>query len=236
MTEALAALRERLREPTAAAWQNTELRRWIMEAARDIARRTKCFEKSGTVAVIANTRTYTAPVDMLIDGIQAAYFTPTGSSQEYPVEYREIASLGHVWLMNGAIDKSYKPDIFTIWGVVPTASILLYPIPNVNGTFTIYYYRLPADPFATNYSSAASDGTTIDIPEGWIDLVYDGAEYRAWRRDRKDNWQEAKQLFEESLNTLANSAGSHSQQPQFITPYRMPTPYWQQPGYPVGGY
>ncbi len=36
----------------------------------------------------------------------------------------------------------------TLWGVVPTASLILYPVPSQDGTLTVYYYRLPVDAWA----------------------------------------------------------------------------------------
>lgn len=233
MSAFLTGIRERLRETSASTWTDTQLRRYAMEACREVARRTKCFEKTTTVSVSANTRTYTAPTDMLIDGLKGAYYTPTGQSQLYPVEYRDIKSLDHLWLMNQAIDTSAMPTMMTIWGVVPTASIILYPVPTTAGTLTLYYYRLPTDYWAPSYAAASDASNSIDIPEGYIDLVYDGAEYMALRNDRDARWQEAKALFDDKLQQMIYDAGSHSREPQFLTPYRGPMPPWGN-GYGMG--
>lgn len=227
MSDFLTGIRARLRETAASTWTDTELRRWSQEACRDIARRTKCFEKTATISVTANTRTYTAPTDMLIDGLKGAYYTVTGQSQLHPLEYRDIKSLDHVWLMNQAVDTAPEPTMFTIWGVVPTASLILYPVPSTSGTLTVYYYRLPTDPWAPTYAASSDASTNIDVPEGYIDLVYDAVEYMALRNDRDSRWQEAKALYDEKVNAMVYDAGSHSREPQFITPYRGPMPPWR---------
>lgn len=224
MTNFLVAIRERLREPSVVTWTDTQLRRWAMEACRDVARRTKCFEKSTTIAITANLRAYTAPTDLIADGWKNAYFSPTGQSQQFKVEYRDLTSLDHAWLQNQAVDTSATPSYCTIWGVVPTASLLLYPVPSQAGTLTVYYYRLPADLWAPTYAAASDSTNTIDIPEGYIDLVLDGCEYMALRNDRQDRWKEVKQLFEDKVGEMIYDSASHSGEAQYVTPYRTPMP------------
>lgn len=224
MAQYLVGIRERLSEPTASVWTDVQLRRWSQEICRDIARRTKCFEKTTTIAVTALVRAYTAPTDLLVDGWKNAYFTPDGQTQMFKVEYRDLTSLDHAWLQNQGVDTSATPSYCTIWGVVPTASLILYPVPSQDGTLTVYYYRLPVDAWAATAYASGLDSTALDIPEGYIDLVYDGVEYMALRNDQQSRWQEAQALYNEKINQMIYDAASHSREAQFVTPYRTPMP------------
>lgn len=224
MAQYLIGIRERLSEPTASVWTDVQLRRWSQEVCRDMARRTKCFEKTTTQAVTANVRAYTAPTDLLVDGWKGAYFAPTGQSQMFKVEYRDISSLDHVWLQNQGVDTAAVPSYCTIWGVVPTASLLLYPVPSQAGTLTIYYHRLPVDAWAATAYATGLDSTALDIPEGYIDIIYDGVEYIALRQDQQARWQEVNALYEAKINAMIYNVASHSHEAQYVTPYRTPMP------------
>jgi hypothetical protein len=244
MTEALAAMRVRLDEPVAAQWSDADLRRWLAEGQRDIARRTKCFEKTASLAVTANNRFVTAPSDLLTDGIRAAYFTSTSSyavtsttsTQLHPLEYTNIKSLDHAWIMNQAQDKAHRPSMFTMWGMVPTASFILYPVPQVAGSLILYYFRAAIDPWASNYTSASNDSSSLDVPLGWEDAVYEYAEYNALRKDNSPRWQDAFSLYEKKIQNLMYATQTHSDQPSFITPYRTPAPPWGMGRFGYGGF
>ena len=210
-------VRENLEEPSARAWTDAELDRWINEGCRDIARITECLRASTTVAVTGGTQTYTGPTDIV--RIYRVQWEPTGSTQKYPLEPREINTLDSVWWTSQSISTG-TPQFFYTWGFPPSVTIGLYPTPTVNGNLRVFYARLSAD--------VTNGATTLDIPEGWHDAVAEYATYRALRRARDPRWQESYARYTETAsNLMATSAGPGAvwtTAPGLITP-RMPVGY-----------
>lgn len=190
---AVTALRERLDETTAAQWTDVQLRRWLNEGIRDIARRTRHYVDKDTIAVTANDGEYTVAEDVLF--IKHVYFQPTGDSRQIPLEPRAFEAMNQVWLDRQDQAAGY-PMIFTTYGYAPTLVIKLYPVPSVAGTLTLHVARLPADLDVT-----AGTGN-IDAPTGWLEVAYDYAEYMALRKDRDPRWQESFQLYESKVAGL----------------------------------
>ncbi|MGH9201916.1 MAG: DUF6682 family protein, partial [Vicinamibacterales bacterium] len=190
-----ADVRTRLDEASASFWSNDEIRRWINEACRDIARRAEVLPKLSTIAALAAVRAYTLPTDAI--RIYRAEFIPTGQTNIYPLQYKDYASLDAVWGSMQQITQGY-PQYFTMWGFPPTLQVYLYPVPSTAGTLNVFYYRLPAD-LATD---GTGDATAVDIPQGWWDLAAQYCEYVALRKDRNPVWQESKAIYEENLNHM----------------------------------
>lgn len=175
-------LRSRLNERAEAFFTDVELRTWINEGARDIARKTEALRAYATVSITANTQDYvTGPTDLI--RIHRVEFTPTGSSQRVPLIYRDRSAMDVVWGTHQAITTSYWPEYYTTWLYPGTTAmqISLFPIPAVAGTLRVWYYKFPTA-LATGGSASA---TTLDIPEGWEDLILEYAEARAHLK-RKD--------------------------------------------------
>lgn len=190
----LGDIRSRLDEPTSRFWSDEELRRWINEAARDIARRAEVLEASTTVSVVAGTNEYTLATDII--RVYRALWTPTGSTQNYPLDYQDFNSLDAAgWTFT--VSQGY-PAVYTLWGYPPSLKMILYPKPTVAGTITYYYYKLPTD-LALDGSAAAS---TVTLPSGWEDLIALYVEYVAMRKDGNPRWQEAKSLYEMELGEM----------------------------------
>lgn len=209
LTTALTSVRELLDEPTARAWSDTELTRWINEACRDMCRTTEVLQTKADISITAGTQEYTAPTDAV--RIYRAEYTRTGESTIYPLEYRDFNAVDAVAWTQRAITQS-TPFLFTMWGVVPSLKITLYPKPSSAGTLTVYYYRLP---------TAVSGGSdTLDIPQGWEDAVYAYVEYRALRRDRDPRWQEAKAEYDEKVQNLYTLSRRLTDQAGVVTPYQ----------------
>lgn len=205
MATALIAVREALEEPTERQWTNVELRRWINEGMRDVARRTRCLASRSDVVAVAGTQEYTMPTDVV--AVHRVEYRATGNSQVYPLEYRDFESMDEVWWTHQSITQS-TPAIWTQWGFPPSLKLVVYPKPSIGGTFKVFYYRLPV---AIN-TNGSEDANTLEVPEGWEDAVYHYAEYRALRKDRDPRWQEAKARYEEVLGDLHDTAIRYSSQ------------------------
>lgn len=209
----LAKVRTRLNEAVASFWTDAALRDWINEAAADIARVTESIRATASVSVVANTGSYAfAPTPSAIR-VTELEFTPTGQSLVLPLEYRDRTAMREVWGTWQATGKGY-PSFWTSWGAPGLShTVQLYPVPSVAGSLTVYHYRFPAV-LATDGTAAAS---TVEIPAGWDDVIVDGVEYRALRRDRDPAWQDAYNLFNEHLGQLAEAGIRFSDQAGLVT-------------------
>lgn len=191
----LTMARERLDETTARYWTDAELRRWINEAARDIARRTETIQDRDTVSVLAGTQEYTLADDIL--RVHRVEFVGTGDTAVHPMEYMDFNNMDQLWVTRKAQDRG-TPRVFSLYGFVPNLKIILYPISDRSGTLTVYSFRLPAE-LATDGSAASS---TVEIPEGWEDLVIEYVLYQGQLKDGNQDWQALKQLYEQKLDDM----------------------------------
>lgn len=217
---AISRVREQVGEPTAAQWSQAELRRWIMDAAKDIARRSKCLRGSSTFSTVAGTDTYTITTRLI--EIYHVDYLRSGWPAARPLTYVDVptkASFGYT--------PSTYPNFYALWGFPPSLSMILYPTPSASSdTVTYWYYRLPADLSL----KGADDAQNVEIPEGWENLLYLYAEYAARRRDeQRDAWVEAKQLYESELSDLIAAARYTRQAGQIVDD-------WQSYDYQFGPY
>lgn len=191
----VANARSRLDEPTANQWTDVEIRRWINEAAKDIARRTESLQATASINSIASTQQYTAPVDTLrvyrVEYIDA-------SNKSTVLEYRDFNNMDSVW-WSSQLTVTGTPQLYTMWGFPPTLKIVVYPTPQSSAdAFKVYYYRTATE-LATDGTAGSS---TVDVPTGREELVIDYVEYMALRKDRDPRWQEAKALYDEKVNNM----------------------------------
>lgn len=196
---ALLAIRARLDEPTSQYWTETDLRRWINEIALDMARRTESLRGTYDQPVVVGTAAYTPAFTSTTNlyRIYAVEFIPTGSTLTYPLEYRDRQGASEVWgIMQ---DTQGTPAIWTSWGAPPSLSIQVYPSPSQSGTLKLWYYRQPS---ILTVDTPADSATTVDIVDGWEDVLVDGVEYKAKRRDGDQGWTEAKQEYEQHLEAM----------------------------------
>jgi len=204
--EILAKVRLRLDEATdGVGWTDPELRGYINEGFRDIARRTETIQVSSTISAVAGTQEYTLPAD--ITRLHHAEYRATGSTQVHELEYQDFKNLNAVaW--TGKDSTQGTPSICTMWGYPPSLKLIVYPKPSLAGTITFYYYSVPPA-LATD----GSDGTdTIPVPTGWEDLVVEYATYLAFRRDQNDQWQGARLAYEDSLQRMIDMTRQWSDQ------------------------
>lgn len=207
--------RERLDEATATFWTTTELERWANDGLRDIARRCELLQDRDDITVVAGTREYTAPSDVI--RIHRVELRITGDSSVYPLEYADFNNMDAVWWNQQAITQG-TPIYYTTWGFPPTLKIVLYPTPSAGGTLKVFNYRMPA---------TATSASEIELPTGWDDVLVDYIEYCALRKDRDPRWQEAKQLYEQRLSDLYDLTRRWTDQAGHITPgYHGGAPLW----------
>jgi hypothetical protein len=178
-------------------FDDRELRIWINEACRDIARRTDCLRDTDTVTAVASTQAYTMAADVLkIDRVE---YVATGQSDRRALQYMDLNSMDKYW-GTSQTQSTGTPQYWTSWGTPPALSLKLYPTPSLGGSIYVYHYRLPAE-LATNDTSAVN--TSIDVPSGWEDVVLDYLEYRAFLKDgQPQRAQMAKQQYEQNLEAI----------------------------------
>ena len=186
------AIRERLNEAAEGQWTNTVLNRWINEARRVIAREAETYELEATLAITAAVQDKAAPTDLF--RVHRAAFHPTGSSAVYKLEPRTLHALDAIGMTQLHISTQY-PQFFALM-LRPAMTIRMYPTPSVAGNLKLIYYAVPAD--------ESTDGNPLsDLPEGWHDLIYDYAEWKAFRRaGRMQLAAEARDQFQQNLQDM----------------------------------
>ena len=215
---AVTALRERLDETTAAQWTDVQIRRWLNEGIRDIARRTRHYWDIDTIAVTADDGEYVVSDDVL--HIKHVYFNPDGDTgRQIPLEARAFEAMNQLWWDRQDQSAGY-PSIFTTFGYAPTLTIKLYPVPSVAGTLKLHVARLPADLDVTSGTG------NIDVPTGWLEVAYDYAEYMALRKDRDPRWQESYQMYEEKVQGLIDMGEYINAPGEFVPTHSGVLPSW----------
>lgn len=203
------AARDLIAENSPRRWENPMLRRWIMEGASDIARRTECLQTTKDFVATTGTQQYILPNDVI--RVYRTEYTPPNQSQIYPLEYRDWNTMDEVW-WTAQSQTVMRPEYFTMWGFPPQLTFVCYPTPESAGTFRLFYYRLPT-PIDL---SGAEDDALVEVPEGWDDLVTEYCIYMALRRDSDQRWQEAKALYDQKLEDLNEAALRWSDQAGMI--------------------
>lgn len=224
--ELLTQVRDRLAESTAAQWSDPQLRRWINEGSRDIARRTESLLDRDDVSVTASTQEYAAPTDAI--RLHRVEWRPTGSDQVHALEYRDIQASDEIWGTFQEVNEG-TPVLYGTWGFPPNLKIRLWPIPSEAGSLKVFYYRAPTE-LATD---GTADASSVEIWTGWEDVLADYCEFRALRRDRDPRWVEAKGMYDEKLVALFDASRRAVDQTGMIVsdsgamvPGWLANPYW----------
>lgn len=200
-------LRARIDEPVENRWKDRELRTWINEGLREVATRTECLRDTASIAVVAGTQSYTMPTDIVRE--HNVEFDPTGSQQTFTLERRDYRAMQQ-WWGSYQTTSGYAPSFYTTWGFPGDMQVIIYPVPSVDGTLTVFYYRLPA--LLSVFGDA--DGTAVEVPEGWESVVLDWAEQKAYFKDRRpQDAGIAKERFDQGLSALAETAIRYSDAP-----------------------
>ena len=218
LSTALTNVRSLLDEPNPQFWQNSELTNWINEACADIARRVEWKRTTANITVTEGTQDYTAPEDVY--RIYRLEYVPVGSDSQttYTCEFRGYMEMDQIWGINQQWPASY-PLYYTLWKVPPSMTIILYPVPAQGGQLNVYYYQqiTPASNPDTDY---------IDALEGWEDVVYDYAVYRALRKDADPRWQEFKATYEDKIMYMIDSTRTFQDQAGTFSTGQAALPEW----------
>lgn len=201
-------------------YSDTEITDWINDGCRDIARRTEDLENiSTTMQAIVGTANYALPADTI--RVHRVEFIPTGSTQLYPIELRNRNEIDQLIGFNPTVQSSY-PKVAWLWGTPNNSTYPLtmsfYPVFSMAGQINIWYFRMPirlGDPVAdpTQYQRS------VDVVEGWDDLVVDYATCRALQKARNPEWKERKQEYEARLVSMIEVTRQwHDQMNQVINP------------------
>lgn len=198
-------VRDRLDEPSARQWTERQLRTFIIEGARDMARRSMQLLDTVNVSVTAATPEYTVAANVL--EVHAAYWTPTGETRKVPISPKAYSAMDSMWLTERDSAVSSDPAFFTVWGFAPQLKLRIWPATATAGVVQLMVSRLPTAPAL----DGTQDSNALDVPEGWPDLIVDYAEFTALRKDRDGRWQEAKALYDEKLNALIEAGNALTQ-------------------------
>ncbi len=209
---AITQVRARIDEedPASGFVSDAQIRVWLNEGQREVARRSNWKRTDTTISVTAGTQYYVAPSAVI--QILRLEFKPTGSTQVYPLEYVEINAMDVVW-GTGQTQRTGIPDTYTLVSANPL-SIQLFPTPSQNGNLKLYYYSMPTD-LATADTSDAND--PLDVPTGWEDLVVEYASAEAFRKARDmPSFQMAMAAFDRKLNRLLETSVQSTVAPGYI--------------------
>ena len=221
VTQAILNIRDLLDEPNPQFWTNAELQRWINEACADFARRTRTLRVQTTVAVTANTQNYTAPANLL--SLYRLEFQPTSTGQVfiYPLEFMGYNESDQAWGVYQTFPAAW-PQMFTLWGNPPNLTIRLFPVPDQAGTLNVFGYRQSVDAVLTT--------DAVDILTGYEEAVYEYVVYKAQRKDKDPEFQNAKARYEEIVQGAMDNTGWYTDQPNQFTTGQSQWPPWAMAG------
>lgn len=211
--------RTRLNELTARAWTDQQLREWVNEGARDIARKTEALEDRDSITVVVGTSEYTLDPDII--RVHRVEITPTGedtTALEY-VDVKDLDSFG--WRQR--TQRQDRPYVYSIWGSGRTLKLITYPVPGTAGVITVWAYITPPALVENAATDAAVD---VQIPQAWDDILLDYIEYRAMRKDRDPRWQEAKAMYDTACGEMFDNTRRWVDQAGMILPGGSHLPTW----------
>lgn len=217
--EFITRARSRLDETFARLWTEQDLRAWINEGARDIARRTEALEDRETIPAVLSQSEYTISSSAI--RVHRVEFTPT-SENTIRLEYMDIKNMDNYGWHDRARTQD-RPWIYSIWGSGRTLKLITFPAPAVAGDFTVWYYRLPTALSETGTTQSASH---VEIPQGWDDILLDYVEFRALRKDRDPRWVEAKAMYDENSGAMYDATRRWVDESGLIMPDSGPLPTW----------
>lgn len=213
-------VRQQLDEPVERFWKETELRNWINDALKDVARKTESIQSyDSTVLAVAGTAKYSFPSDLF--RVHRIEYIPTGSTITQTLEPKTQDEMDRVW--GGYHSSAGYPQYYMIWGFPGGSGTMAhqfqtYPVPSDAGTFNIYYYRIP--------DNLNSDSDIAQIPNGWEDLITFYVCSRAKQKQKDSTWQEYKLQYDEQIMYMIDATRSWHDQNSSIVVGGRAVPSW----------
>ena len=215
-------------------FSDTEITNWLNTGLRDVARRAEVLHTvDQTIPIPAYTGAASpSRFNLLNDTVRLnrVEFVPTNqTNQIYRVEPSTQNEMDQIWGTYQQNSSSY-PRWYVILGYPGGASrnlfqIQLYPIPSQSGNLNVYYYREPTkinDPVA----DPSQYNVTLDIVEGWDDIVVDYAVYKGLQKQRNPEWQMHKQGYEDKLTHMVDVTRRYHDQQSYISYGTNMLPSW----------
>lgn len=226
MTETLSTARTNVRdlldEASAQFWTDAQLNLWLNQGCADIARRALCLREIAQVTVTANTQNYAAPADLT--ELYRVEFIPSTGTFTYPLSWMGWQEADQAWGTYQSFPAAW-PEIFTTWNnpgattaSPSTLTIRLFPVPAQNGVLNILYYR--------QLVQAVADGDQLDTIPGWEDLAEEYCVYKAKRKAKEPDWQDAFNFYEQRLNDMIMVTGTFQDQAGTFSTGQSSWPPW----------
>lgn len=210
---AIAEVRSLIDEPVAQFWSDAEITSWINQGCEQAQRETEWAQTQGTIDTTAGTQAYIAPADLL--RVHRLEFVPSNNSAyTYSLDFRGYNEMDAAWGNLKTLPAAY-PELFTLWDNPDDSdpgtkglNILLYPVPSVDGTLTVYYPRK---------ISPASGSENIDILLGWEMMIYDFAAWRALKKDADPRNKEFSADYAANIEKLKTVSRTYSDQANYFS-------------------
>lgn len=198
----------------------TEIRVWINDCVRDIARRAEVLLIYNTsMQANVNQAKYNLPKDVI--RVHRIEFIPSNSTQVYPITGSTYDELDQIWGINPTQTSSY-PSAYACWGTPGNMTVQFYPVPAQTGTFNIYYYRMPAN-LDTN---GDDDATPLEIPTGWDDLIVQYVTYRALMKARDQLFTAYKAEYNENMQYMIDVTRQAHDNGRYVQTMTSSVPGW----------
>jgi hypothetical protein len=194
-----------------------ELTDWVNDCCRDIARRSEDLQSISQIPTTPGLGAYPAPLDCI--RVNRLEFTPSNSTQVYPIDLKTRAEADQYIGFNPNIQSSY-PFISWLWGTpgstVSALRIYFYPVFAQAGNIACWYYRQPTR--LNNPVTIPTDyNQTLDYPEGWDDAIVLYAESMALQKARSPEWQTRMQMYDQMIQYLIDISRQWHDQTKQIT-------------------
>jgi hypothetical protein len=217
---ALTNVRSLLDEANPVFWTNAQLTQWLNEGCADAQRRVEWKMKTASLTVAPNNQNFPAPDDLLRIHRVTFNSPQEGNNQNtYTLEYRGFMEMDQIWGIYQQWPASY-PLYYTLWGQpgIGSLQIITFPVPGEAGTLFVYYFPITIQ--------AVNDTDSLDIAQGFEDMLYDYCMYRALRKDADPRWQEAKADYETKLMALNDSSRTYQDQANTFSTGQQALPLW----------
>jgi hypothetical protein len=251
LTYAIRRLRSLLNEPAAPTapaaqtgvprfYSDTELTEWINDGLRDVSRRAEeliTYDTSIAIPAYGENPIQPVPTYSLPDDVvrinRVEFQVANDSSQIYSMEASTQNQMDNMWAQDQLSTATY-PGWWVTRGY-PGGSgrnnfvIQLYPNPGQAGQLNLFYYRMP-----TRINDPVADPSqylvTLDILEGWEDMVIDYAHMRALLKARDSRYSDIQAMYETKITAIIDQSRRFNDQPQYFSYDSMMMPWGDNGG------